>query len=80
MNISQPINCPAKSDNITCMIVGLFKKNETDKKNMNIKNINNIIDKLGKTQNIKVNFIFLDIKMDLYCNMYYLILKQILYH
>ena len=62
MNISQPINCPAKSDNITCMIVGLFKKNETDKKNMNIKNINNIIDKLGKTQNIKVNFIFFGYK------------------
>ena len=44
------------------MIVGLFKKNETDKKNMNIKNINNIIDKLGKTQNIKVNFIFFGYK------------------
>ena len=29
---------------------------------MNIKNINNIIEKLGKTQNIKVNFIFFGYK------------------
>ena len=62
MNISKPINCPDKSDNITCMILGFFKKYDSDKKSLNIKNINNIIEKLGKTQKIKVNFIFFGYK------------------
>ena len=63
MNISQPINSPAKSENITCMILGIFKKNsKEDKKNANIANINNIITKLSQTQNINVNFIFFGYK------------------
>ena len=61
MNISQPINFPEKSDNITCLILGFFKRYE-DNKNLDIKNINNIIEKLGKTQKINVNFIFFGYK------------------
>ena len=65
MNISQPINTPLNSENITCMILGLFRKSKEDRKNKNIANINTIISKLSQTQNINVNFIFFGYKKGL---------------
>ena len=61
MNKSEPINMPLNNDDITCMIIGCYKKNE-DKKNKKINDFNEVINKLRKKQSIEVNFFFFGYK------------------
>ena len=62
MNKSQPSLPPLNSEDITCMIIGYFKNNNTEKKNKSINNFNEVMSKLLKKQNIELNFIFFGYK------------------
>ena len=62
MNKSKASTPPLNSGDISCMIIGYFKNNNTEKKNKVINDFNEIITKLSKKQNIEVNFIFFGYK------------------
>jgi hypothetical protein len=62
INKSQPSLPPLNSEDITCMIIGYFKNNNTEKKNKSINNFNEVMSKLLKKQNIELNFIFFGYK------------------
>ena len=59
MNISQPINTPLNNDDITCMTHGHYHSNPNTK-DKNIKMVNDIVNKLKKTQTqiFQVEFIY----------------------
>ena len=62
MNKSQPSIPPPDSEDITCMIMGYFKNNNTEKKNKTINEVNAIMNKLKEKEKLELNFIFFGYK------------------
>ena len=62
MNLSQPKKIPPNSEDITCMILGLYHINNTDNKNKKIIDVYNLVTKLRQIQNTNCNFIFFGYK------------------
>ena len=73
MNKSQPSIPPPDSEDITCMIMGYFKNNNTEKKNKTINEFNAIMNKLKEKEKLELNFIFFGYKNGL--NFYFIILS-----
>ena len=62
LNMSKPHNLPSNNENITCMITGSYKNNNTDKKNKEIINFHYKISQIRNNQNTFCNFIFFGYK------------------
>ena len=62
LNITKPHNLPSNNENITCMITGSYKDNNSDKKNKKVINFHYKISQIINNKNTFCNFIFFGYK------------------